>query len=104
MAFSGPAPEIINGRLAMMGFIAAVGAEIASGEPVLRQWAEEPTGIAAFFLLIIAGSLAPMFLGVQRKESFGPLSPNAEQFNGRAAMIGFAAMLILEQVNGRSLF
>ena len=31
MGFNG-SPEIINGRLAMMGFIAAVGAELSSGE------------------------------------------------------------------------
>ena len=32
MAFSGPGPEVINGRLAMLGFVAAVAAEFASGE------------------------------------------------------------------------
>ena len=31
MGFNG-SPEIINGRLAMMGFVAAVGAELSSGE------------------------------------------------------------------------
>jgi Chlorophyll A-B binding protein len=31
MAFSGPAPEIINGRLAMLGFLSAVAAEAVSG-------------------------------------------------------------------------
>jgi hypothetical protein len=40
MAFSGAAPETTNGRLAMLGFIAAVGAELSSGEGVLRQWSE----------------------------------------------------------------
>jgi hypothetical protein len=32
MAFSGPGPEVINGRLSMIGFVAAVGAELSSGE------------------------------------------------------------------------
>ena len=32
MNFGGSAPELINGRLAMLGFIAAVGAELSSGE------------------------------------------------------------------------
>ena len=31
MAFSGPAPERTNGRLAMLGFVAAVAAELVSG-------------------------------------------------------------------------
>merc|ERR1711937_706521 len=37
MAFSGPGPETINGRLALLGFIAALGAEAASGETVFQQ-------------------------------------------------------------------
>lgn len=44
MAFSGPAPELINGRLSMLAFVAALGAELSSGEPVLRQLGQEPTG------------------------------------------------------------
>jgi hypothetical protein len=31
MGFSGM-PEIVNGRLAMMGFLAAAGAELSSGD------------------------------------------------------------------------
>lgn len=31
MGFGGSVPEIANGRLAMLGFVAAVGAEFASG-------------------------------------------------------------------------
>jgi hypothetical protein len=39
MAFNGKAPEITNGRLAMLGFLAAVAAELATGEqpPDLRR-------------------------------------------------------------------
>jgi hypothetical protein len=142
MGFSG-SPEIVNGRLAMMGFVAAVGAELSSGElpvlylpgnqelncysqarthlwiasrfwnelsplscageSVLRQLAEEPTGIIALFLLIIAGSLVPAFLN-NKPSSFGPLTPNAEIINGRGAMIGFAAMLLIEGNIGHALF
>ncbi len=32
MAFDGAAPERTNGRLAMLGFVAAIAAEAASGE------------------------------------------------------------------------
>lgn len=35
MAFNGKAPEITNGRLAMLGFLAAVAAELATGEQPL---------------------------------------------------------------------
>lgn len=94
MGFSG-SPEIINGRLAMLGFVAALGAELSSGDSVLRQAAEEPTGTLAVFLLVIAGSLVPAFLNT-KAEAFGPLTPSAELINGRASMIGFAAMLLIE--------
>ena len=37
-------PETINGRLAMLGFVAAAGAEVASGQGVLTQLTQEPVG------------------------------------------------------------
>jgi len=37
MSFAGLAPEIINGRAAMVGMLAAFGAEVATGEPVVAQ-------------------------------------------------------------------
>lgn len=37
MAFTGVAPETINGRLAMLGFVAAVGAEAVNHLPVAAQ-------------------------------------------------------------------
>eukprot|EP00955_Chlamydomonas_euryale_P055086 356031-Chlamydomonas_euryale.AAC.5 len=103
MAFSGIGPETINGRLAMLGFVAAVGAELSTGEPVLQQWAQAPTMIFATFALIIVGSLVPFLQGDKNKTAVGPLTPSAELLNGRAAMIGFASLLILEAVNGRAL-
>ncbi|KAG1673737.1 hypothetical protein FOA52_002306 [Chlamydomonas sp. UWO 241] len=105
MAFLGIGPELINGRLAMIGFVAALGAELSSGEPVLSQWASEPTGIAVAFLLVIAGSLVPFLSGNKNTKAVGPLTPSAEMTNGRAAMIGFAALLIVEFASsGKALF
>jgi Chlorophyll A-B binding protein len=37
MKFNGPAPELINGRLAMIGFFAAVGAELATHRTIFQQ-------------------------------------------------------------------
>ena len=37
MAFDGAAPELINGRLAMLGFVAALGAELSTNEPIMTQ-------------------------------------------------------------------
>ena len=102
MAFSGPAPEIINGRLAMLGFVAAAAAEVRTDETVLKQWAQEPTLISLTFLLFMAGSIVPLVSG--KKDSLGPFTPEAEMLNGRAAMIGFAAMIAFEGVKGAALF
>jgi len=55
------------------------------------------------FLLFIAASLIPMFQN-KKAESVGPFTPDAELINGRAAMIGFAALLVSEAVNGAALF
>jgi hypothetical protein len=102
---AGIGPELINGRLAMIGFVAALGAELSSGESVLTQWASEPIYIAGAFLLVIAGSLIPFLQGNKNTEALGALTPSAEMTNGRAAMIGFAALLAVEFANsGTALF
>ncbi|EFJ51716.1 hypothetical protein VOLCADRAFT_103348 [Volvox carteri f. nagariensis] len=102
MSFSGTAPEIVNGRLAMLGFVSAIAAELVSGEGVLRQWREEPTGVSLAFVLFIAGSLVTAFQP-KRDDRLGPFTPQAELINGRAAMIGFAALLVIEAVKGSPL-
>ncbi|EFN59897.1 hypothetical protein CHLNCDRAFT_13796, partial [Chlorella variabilis] len=104
MGFSGAAPEIVNGRLAQLGFLAAVGAELATQQPVSAQLSGYGVPIAATFALFAVASLIPIFKGVKNEESFGPFTPNAELSNGRWAMIGFASLLIVEAVKGSALF
>lgn len=104
MSFAGPAPEVINGRLAMLGFVAGVGAELATGQPILSQFGSHPVIVAGTFGLFIVASLIPLLSGADRKQSVGPLTPRVELFNGQAAMLGFAAMIILESLNGKPLF
>jgi hypothetical protein len=108
MAFSGPGPEIINGRLAQLGIVAAIAAELASGESVLTQWADEPTGVAIVFVLVIAGSLiTALSSGAAAKEMrVGPFNftKDAELLNSRAAMVGFASLIAIELAKGSALF
>lgn len=102
MAFSG-APELINGRLAQLGFLAAVTAELVTQESVTKQFGEAAVPIILTVVLISAASLIPILKGAKR-EAFGPLTPEAEVLNSRAAMIGFAALLGIEFVRGSALF
>jgi len=104
MAFSGPVPETVNGRLAMLGFLAAVGAEVASGESVFQQLSDAPVAIGAAFLAFAVASLVPILKGANLKEAFGPFTPSAELLNGRAAMIGLVGVLAVEYFKGSALF
>lgn len=105
MTFDGPAPETINGRLAMIGFVAAVGAEIFTGKSILQQFGEAGGIVTAVAGLFIAASLVPVFRGANLKgKGPGPMTKKAEIWNGRFAMLGVAALIIIESVKGSALF
>ncbi|KAK2458224.1 early light-induced protein, chloroplastic [Trifolium repens] len=105
MAFGGPAPERINGRLAMIGFVAAMGVEIAKGQGLFEQISGGgvPWFLGTSVVLTLA-SLIPFFQGISvESKSKGIMSSNAELWNGRIAMLGLIALAITEYVNGTSL-
>ncbi|CAL9030711.1 unnamed protein product [Prunus brigantina] len=82
LAFSGPAPERINGRIAMVGFVAALAVELSKGQDVFAQ--------------ISNG------VGVESK-SKGVMTLDAELWNGRLAMLGLVALAFTEYVKGGTL-
>ncbi|XP_074270630.1 early light-induced protein 1, chloroplastic-like [Silene latifolia] len=104
-AFSGPAPERINGRLAMIGFVAAIAVELSKGTDIFSQISD---GGAPWFLgtsiLLSVASLVPLFKG-ERAESItkGIMNSNAELLNGRLAMLGLVALAFTEYVKGGAL-
>ncbi|XP_060179959.1 early light-induced protein, chloroplastic-like [Lycium barbarum] len=105
-SFSGPAPERINGRLAMIGFVAAMGVELANGADLSAQLS---SGGLSWFLgtsaLLTLASLIPLFQGVSAEsKSGGIMSANAEIWNGRFAMLGLVALAFTEYVKGAGLF
>mmetsp|Transcript_32777 Transcript_32777/g.92995 ORF Transcript_32777/g.92995 Transcript_32777/m.92995 type:complete len:212 (-) Transcript_32777:152-787(-) len=104
MAFTGPAPELINGRLAMIGVVSAIGAELASGQSVVSQFDQATGPILFAFMAITAASLAPLRSIGKKRRGFGPFTPAAEMINGRAAMLGFAALIGTELATHHALF
>ena len=105
LAFSGPGPERINGRLAMIGFVAAIGVELAKGQDLFSQINDG--GLQWFIgtsVLLSLASLIPLFKGVRAEaESEGFMTSDAELWNGRFAMIGLIALAFTEYVKGSAL-
>ena len=94
MQFDGPAPELINGRAAMLGFVAALFMEIYTGKPVLEQAIEEPRCILVAFTLILVASLYPMGKNATpQTEQHTIFKAEAEIWGGRAACVPSAATL-----------
>jgi len=120
----GNASEVINGRAAMVGFTAALLAELSSGQSVFTQmYNVRDVGVKTillpkmgFFLipatvvLVMMSSFAPQLRGKKENglnvpaEPVGPFTPSAETINGRAAMIGLVALVGIEAVSGTALF
>ncbi|KAL2622348.1 hypothetical protein R1flu_002553 [Riccia fluitans] len=117
-AFDGAAPETINGRLlvdryvykqAMLGFVWAFLAEKATGLMVSEQlFRPGATGLVFFvgaIQLLTYATLVPIVNGESTDaRSFGPFTARAERWNGRLAMIGFAALLIDEMIRQSPVF
>ncbi|KAL6970467.1 Early light-induced protein 1, chloroplastic [Sarracenia purpurea var. burkii] len=105
LAFSGPAPERINGRLAMIGFVAAIAVELSKGEDVFAQISNG--GILWFVgttVVLSLASLVPLFKGVSvESKSDGFMTSDAELWNGRFAMLGLVALAFTEFVKGGAL-
>ncbi|XP_059072407.1 early light-induced protein 1, chloroplastic-like, partial [Cryptomeria japonica] len=101
-ALSGPAPEIINGRAAMLVFVSPIAVEVASGRDLLPQ--VNSGGLSWFALiagLMTVGTLVPLFNGISREsESQQLFSSTAEMWNGRFAMLGLLALAFTEYVKG----
>jgi len=101
-AFGGPVPERINGRLAMVGFVAAMAVELYRGQDLSVQISNG--GIPWFLgttILLTFASLIPLLKGVSvESKSDGFMTSDAEMWNGRFAMLGLVALAFTEYMNG----
>jgi len=104
MRFDGPAPELINGRLAMLGAFSGIVAKLVSGASAVDQINIAPGPIAATFALIIAATLIPVVRGTPdfvKKGNYwasGKFTTTAEMLNGRVAMLGIAAYVAFQGI------
>ncbi|PUZ68630.1 hypothetical protein GQ55_2G043700 [Panicum hallii var. hallii] len=97
LAFSGPAPERINGRLAMVGFVSALAVEASRGGQRVRGLA----WFAATAAVLSVASLVPVLRGESAEgRSGGVMSADAELWNGRFAMHGLVALAVTEYITG----
>ncbi|EMS45333.1 hypothetical protein TRIUR3_35028 [Triticum urartu] len=103
LAFSGPAPERINGRLAMVGFVTALAVEAGRGDGLLSQLGSG-TGQAWFaysVAVLTVASLVPLLQGESAEGRAGAImNANAELWNGRFAMLGLVALAATEIITG----
>jgi hypothetical protein len=110
--------ELVNGRAAMVAFVACAVGELATGTSTVQQLAS-PAGAAlaaALSIAVMAASVAPAVTGKVPAQQLFPLDNDpyadrllpyfwsglAEKINGRAAMVGMAALIINELLHGGS--
>jgi len=93
----GPA-ELLNGRMAMVGFTLGFLTQLRTGVSVWGQLNAFPFAYLWAYGLVVIGSLLNQASGSPREGiSLGPVkfSRTAELINGRAAMVGYAVLAYL---------
>ncbi|KAI4984378.1 hypothetical protein ZWY2020_005542 [Hordeum vulgare] len=104
MAFSGPAPERINGRLAMVGFCdGAGGGGRARRRAPLAARQRHRAGVVRPHrgVVLSMASLVPLLQGESAEGRAGAImNANAELWNGCFAMLGLVALAATEIITG----
>lgn len=87
--------ELLNGRLAMIGFTAAVANEAITGASLWQQLYYAPYAYLTAYLLVVVAAQLNRAFGSPNK-GIGPFDRTAELVNGRAAMVGYAILAYVE--------
>ena len=125
---SGWAPEVLNGRVAMLGFVMALYGEITTGHGIAQQFGENFGEVMHTAFVWSLASFAPafssnegytsnpktmkdsrtwnfVFKGSPIPEFVQPVfTAEVEELNGRAAMVGCTALFLVELFKGSALF
>merc|ERR1711967_153222 len=113
MAFGGVAPELVNGRLAMLGFVACFGAEKLGSLSFQEQVTSYPLPVAATLALISLASFAPKLKGGEMNPAIGWENlkgsmfsdvSSIEMLNGRVAMLGLSVLIAQEAITKSNVF
>eukprot|EP01026_Neomeris_dumetosa_P046059 TRINITY_DN3913_c0_g1_i3.p1 TRINITY_DN3913_c0_g1~~TRINITY_DN3913_c0_g1_i3.p1 ORF type:complete len:247 (-),score=6.13 TRINITY_DN3913_c0_g1_i3:140-829(-) len=107
-------PESIHGRLAMIGFLTGVLAEIFGAGSMLNQFGSFPAPVTIFVVLITAGSIIPIVKGTegdymdslrdQYSVPAGVFTESMERLHGRLAMVGLSVIFLVEALSNSALF
>nr|AFD61609.1 putative early light-inducible protein 3 [Ulva linza] len=106
----GRTQELVNGRAAQLGIIFAAVSELATDQTIMQQLSDPNSNSQAYFIatafLATAATFIPRFVGGEQPEDReqSVWTATAELANGRAAMIGFAALLGYEYVTKTPFF
>ena len=73
--------QVVNSRLAMLGFVAAITAEAATHKGVLQQVSIAPIAIAATFLLFTGDSPCRLRTALSLCSHAQPCPPNATKLH-----------------------
>jgi hypothetical protein len=87
MGFAGWAPEVVNGRVAQIAFVAGVGAEAVTGETLPNQFHDHVFSLAFVSTLVFLASFAPGAMGKkvhERAELEGRVRPVLANQGARA--------------------
>ncbi|KAJ9529878.1 hypothetical protein QJQ45_022311 [Haematococcus lacustris] len=103
MAFEGLAPEIVNGRAAMLGFMFAISNELSSGESVYAQLIGGGAArMLVLIALVVAASFAPALRGVRQAlpvhPQQHPVPPTAAATAATAAAAGEHSIGLTQRV------
>ena len=92
LQFNSWAPEVINGRCAMLGFVSGQGYELITNQTVLNQ----PHALEAFAVTSGLIAIASLIAGdpYDYTDTKKPFIPSVEMLNGRIAMMGIMLYLL----------